>query len=167
MDSGGQTAQPELAEVPVRVMSFEELFRDEYASTVRLAHLLTGDATGAEDLAQDAFARVRPHFDRLDRPQAYLRTVTVNVCRNWHRRRSRESVYLQQHGVGPTSVSDAAAELLDVVDRLPFRQRTVLVLRYWKGASEAEIAQALGCRPGTVKSLHSRALAQMRGEISK
>jgi RNA polymerase sigma factor (sigma-70 family) len=162
----GQDASPG-TEDHVRVESIEELFRAEYAATVKLAHLLTGDGHAAEDLAQDAFARVRPQLARVDNAAAYLRTVTVNVCRNWHRRRSRESATLRLHGVSVESVSGEAAELLDVVDRLPFRQRTVLVLRYWHDASEAEIAKSLGCRPGTVKSLHSRAMQQLRREVPR
>lgn len=145
----------------------ESLFRSDYASTVRLAHLLTGDAVGAEDVAQEAFARLRSKVGVVDNPSAYLRTTTVNLCRNWHRRRSRERRGFERHGVVDVPVSDAASELLDVVDRLPFRQRTVLVLRYWAAASESEIAAALGCRPGTVKSLHSRALDALRKEIER
>lgn len=145
----------------------ESLFRSDYASTVRLAHLLTGDAVGAEDLAQEAFARLRGKVASVDNPSAYLRTTTVNLCRNWHRRRSRERRGFERHGVVDVAVSEAASELLDVVDRLPFRQRAVLVLRYWAAASEAEIASTLGCRPGTVKSLHSRALETLRREIER
>lgn len=60
---------------------FDRLFADEYAATVRLAHLLTGSNAHAEDLAQDAFARILPHLARLDNPAAYLRTACVNACR--------------------------------------------------------------------------------------
>lgn len=59
------------------------------------------------------------------------------------------------------------AELFDVVGALPYRQRVVIVARYWLGWSELEIAQALDCRPGTVKSLASRALAQLRQEVEE
>jgi RNA polymerase sigma factor (sigma-70 family) len=59
------------------------------------------------------------------------------------------------------------SELADVVEQLPFRQRVVIVGRYWGGWSEAEIAAALGCRPGTVKSLASRALATLRLELKE
>ena len=60
-----------------------------------------------------------------------------------------------------------ADELLDAVDALPFRQRAVLVLRYYRDLSEGEIADALGCRPGTVKSLATRALDQLRKVIER
>ena len=58
-------------------------------------------------------------------------------------------------------------ELLALVDELPYRQKTVLVLRYYCDSSEAEIAAALGCRPGTVKSLAARGLAQLREVITR
>jgi RNA polymerase sigma factor (sigma-70 family) len=54
----------------------------------------------------------------------------------------------------------------DVLFRLPYRQRAVLVLRYWGDWSEAEIADALGCRAGTVKTLASRGIARLRKEIA-
>lgn len=65
-----------------------------------------------------------------------------------------------------TSLVQHHEELADVVAALPFRQRAVIVLRYWCDLSEAEIAAALECRPGTVKSLSSRALARLNKEIS-
>jgi RNA polymerase sigma factor (sigma-70 family) len=145
---------------------FDRFFADEYASTVRLAHLLTGSNAHAEDLAQDAFARVIGHFDRLDNPAAYLRTATVNVCRTWHRSRGREQDRFRRHGATPdVALSAASAELLATIRRLPYRQQAVLVMRYWLDLSEVEIALALDCRPGTVKSLHSRALAAIRKDL--
>lgn len=56
-------------------------------------------------------------------------------------------------------------ELTDAIARLPFRQRAVIVLRYYADLTEADIANALECRPGTVKSLSSRALAALSKEI--
>lgn len=146
--------------------SFERFFAEEYAATVRLAHLLTGSNAHAEDLAQDAFARVLPHLADLGNPAAYLRTATVNVCRTWHRSRGREQDRFRRHGASPdVAISAASAELLDTIRRLPYRQQAVLVLRYWLDLSEADIALTLDCRPGTVKSLHSRALDAIRKDL--
>jgi DNA-directed RNA polymerase specialized sigma24 family protein len=103
----------------VSLSLLEALFRSDYASTVRLAHLLTGDPVGAEDVAQEAFARLRVKVAVADNPSAYLRTTTVNLCRNWHRGRVREQRGFERHGVVDVAISDAASELLDVVDRLP------------------------------------------------
>jgi RNA polymerase sigma factor (sigma-70 family) len=60
-----------------------------------------------------------------------------------------------------------ARELLDAIDSLPRRQRIVIVLRYYEDLSEFEIAEALGCRLGTVKSLASRALDQLRRVVEQ
>ena len=62
-------------------------------------------------------------------------------------------------------LSNDALELLDALRRLSYRQRSVIVLRYWLDLSEAEIAETLGCRPGTVKSLHTRAIEHLRKEM--
>jgi RNA polymerase sigma-70 factor (sigma-E family) len=145
---------------------FDAFFGAHYPATVRLAHLLTGSNLSAEDLAQDAFARVLPHHGKLDNPAAYLRTATINVCRSWHRSRGREQDRFRRHGPSPDiAISAASAELLDSIRRLPYRQQAVLVLRYWLDLSEADIAITLGCRPGTVKSLHARALEAIRKDL--
>lgn len=149
---------------------FERFFGEHHAATVRLAHLLTGSAAAAEDLAQDAFANVLPHFAALDNPAAYLRTATVNTCRSWHRSRGREQDRFRRHGTTPelapaAHLSDTSADLLDSIRRLPYRQQAVLVLRYWLDLTEVDIASTLGCRPGTVKSLHARALDAIRKDL--
>lgn len=146
--------------------AFDDFFRVHYPSTVRLAHLLTGSNAIAEELAQDAFAQMYPRFDDVLEPKSYLRTTTVNVCRNWHRRHRRELARFERHGASEVHSVDSVEELIDVIAALPYRQRAVLVMRYWLDLSEADIAHSLGCRPGTVKSLHSRALAAIRKDLS-
>lgn len=146
--------------------TFQGLYRSEYASVVRLARLLTGQPSGAEDIAQEAFVRLYRSIDRADRPEALLRTITVNVARNWHRTRSRAQRQMVRHGPEPESLTEFERELDHSLRRLPHDQRAVVVLRYWVGLSEAEIADALGCRPGTVKSRHSRAITTLRKDLS-
>jgi len=143
---------------------FVAFYRAEYTGMVRLARALTGGMERAEDVVQDAFARLHGRFDTLDNPGGYLRTTVVNLCRDQGRRRHRE------HGVrhlteAVVPMPPEAAELVDVLLSLSYRQRAVLVMRYWGDWSEAEIADALGCRPGTVKALASRGLARLRKEI--
>lgn len=146
---------------------FDAFFADNYAATVRLAHLLTGSNATAEDLAQDAFARVLPKIDGLTNPAGYLRTVTVNICRNHHRSASREADRFRRHGVSEIESTLQSNELLGSIRKLPYRQQAVLVLRYWLDLTEAEIARSLGCKPGTVKSLNSRALNALQNDIDK
>jgi RNA polymerase sigma factor (sigma-70 family) len=146
----------------------EELHRLRFADAVRLAHLLSGDASVAEDLAQEAFVRVRERLDGVDAPWAYLRAAVVNACRSHHRSRGREAVRLRLRLVGAATESQLGArELLDAVDALPYRQKAVIVLRYYEDLSEHDIARALGCRPGTVKSLASRALQHLAKEVER
>jgi len=103
-------------------------------------------------------------FERIDAPLAYLRTTVVNLCRAYQRQQGRRRALLRRLPAQPP-VSPAAQELLDVIDTLPYRQKAVIVLRYYEDLSEADIAKLLRCRPGTVKSLASRALTRLRKEI--
>jgi RNA polymerase sigma factor (sigma-70 family) len=73
---------------------------------------------------------------------------------------------MARHGAGPESLTEQERELDDSLRRLPYDQPAVVVLRYWLGLSEAEIAEALDCRPGTVKSRLSRALRALRKELT-
>ena len=147
--------------------TLEQLFIDRYAAMVRLAQLLTGSNLAAEDLVQDSFARMQRMWGRVDDPVPYLRAAVVNACRSWHRSRRREGRRLRAAAPTEDQVALGARELLDAVDRLPHGQRTALVLRFYEGLSEAQIAKAMGCRPGTVKSHVHRGLAALRGVIER
>lgn len=161
------TAAPDVVPGARPVLDFDAFYRAHYARTVRLARLLTGSAAAAEDLAQEAFIRVHRHASSLDNPGGFLRTTTVNVCHNWHRSRGREALRMVRLGPPPASLSPEARELDAMVAALPYRQRAVLVLRYWLDLTEADIARSLDCRAGTVKSLQSRALANLRKELPR
>ncbi len=153
-----------------RDLDFNELYRLHRRDTVRLARLLSGSDAAAEDLAHEAFVRVyRRSGAPVDNPAAFLRTVTVNVCRSWHRARQRERLRIVHHGPDADSdgVSSEARELDASLARLPYHERAVVVLRYWLDLSEADIASTLGCRPGTVKSRHSRALRKLEKDITR
>ena len=147
-------------------LSFEEFFREAWPGAVRLAALLTQDRGAGEDIAQEAFAQMYRTWGRAERPHAYLRTTLVNSCHNWRRRLQVRQDKLPLL-LTPGSSVLGADELTDAVAALPFRQRAVIVLRYYADLSEAEIADALGCRNGTVKSLASRALARLEKEIAR
>jgi RNA polymerase sigma factor (sigma-70 family) len=146
------------------IPSFEGFFQQAWPSAFHLASFLTQDRRAGEDIAQDALAKLYTIWGRPDDPHAYLRTVVVNLCRDWRRHEQVKRVKLP-FVARPEAVDFVAEELADAVASLPFRRRAVIVLRYEFGLSEAEIAGALGCRPGTVKSLASRALAQLKKAV--
>jgi RNA polymerase sigma-70 factor (sigma-E family) len=145
---------------------FAAFYASEWPGAVRLAGLLSQDARVAEDLAQEAFARVFPKWERVENPHAYLRVAIVNACRSWQSRRRTERVKLPLVAVYGSAELGFDA-LADAVAALPYRQRAALVLRYYADLRESEIAEAIGCRPGTVKSLTSRALAALRKEVQQ
>ncbi|MGH9157175.1 MAG: SigE family RNA polymerase sigma factor [Acidimicrobiales bacterium] len=141
-----------------------ELYRERYRSMVRLAYLLTGDRTAAEELVQDAFVAVHRSWPRVTSPAAYLRTSVVNACRSWGRRRTLETVRRPQPAEPAVLVAD---ELWDALRRLPERQRAAIVLRFYQDLPDADIAAALGCRPGTVRTAVHRGLAALRTEVQR
>ncbi|HEV2766866.1 MAG TPA: sigma-70 family RNA polymerase sigma factor [Acidimicrobiales bacterium] len=144
----------------------EVLFRSSYVPMVRLATFLVGRSEVAEELVQDAFVRVAPKLSYVETPAAYLRVAVVNACRSWQCKQGRERSALSVlAGDRDQMVSDRPCELTDALARLRQRQRAAIVLRYWEDLPEAEIAELLGCRPGTVKSLLSRGLAALRHEF--
>ena len=137
------------------------LFADEYVGMVKLAHLMTGSNEAAEEIVQEAFVKVMHRWDSVRDPGAYLRTAVVNGARSWHRRRATE----RRHAPAPSGAEtnlDGPDEMADALAGLSPRQRTAVVLRFYADMSEAQIAEALGCRKGTVKSLLHRGLASLR-----
>lgn len=149
-------------------VTLDELYRHQYLAMVRLAHLITGSNEAAEDLVQEAFVRIQRSWHRAENPAAYLRTAVVNRCRTWQRRQVLE----RRHAQPPAPAEGASLpvevdETLAALGRLAPRQRAALVLRFYADLSEADIASALGCRPGTVKSLIHRGLAELKETIER
>ena len=145
---------------------FEEFFTEAWPWAFRLASFLTHDTEAGEDIAQEVLTAMSQRWPVADRPAAYLRTSLVNASINWNRRNRtmRDKLPLL---AGTDSVDFHVDELADAIAHLPVRQRAVIVLRYYEGLTEAEIAEALDCRCGTVKSLASRALNKLSKEIEK
>jgi RNA polymerase sigma-70 factor (sigma-E family) len=136
-------------------------------SLLRTAWLLTGDWALAEDLVQTALLRAWPHWGRVrggGREDAYVRRVMVNKSLDWRRRWWRKEIPTEV--VPERPVADEPFELRHVVVTavlsLPPGQRAVVVLRYFDDLSEADVADAMGCSVGTVKSQASKALASLR-----
>jgi RNA polymerase sigma factor (sigma-70 family) len=143
------------------------LWRAHALDLKRLAFLLLGDEGAAEDAVADAFARSWHRLDDVDVPIAYVRRAVINACRDEVRRRERSRRRDERAAVGEQVELDLAQlELLDVLARLPLRQRAAVVLRHVVGLDDVEIAKALGCRPATVRSSVRHGLAKLRKELS-
>ena len=141
--------------------SASDLFRVEFAPMVRLATLMTGSQHVAEELVMDAFARVAPRIDELDRPGAYLRTSVVNAARSHQRQRRRRA----RHRLEPVAVAVHDPEIDELWSRLSQLrpdERACVVLRYYDDLPLAEIAELLELPLGTVKSHIHRSLATLR-----
>ena len=143
---------------------------------LRTAYLVVWNAADAEDLVQECLMQVARRWSRvrsMEQPLAYARRILVNLALDDRRARSRE----QRQSLDTPDALEARAdetsgaafgevearlELEAALATLPVRQRAVLVLRYFDDLTEAQVAQALGCSVGTVKSSASRGLERLR-----
>jgi RNA polymerase sigma-70 factor (sigma-E family) len=141
---------------------FGDFYAGHYAELVRLASLLSGSVDAAPDLVQDCFVGLHRRWTTVRDPLPYVRRSVVHACASHHRRAAR--IRRLPPPVDQVSVL-GADHLEDAVAKLPPRQHAAVVLRYYGDLSDADIAQALRCRPGTVRSLIHRALAELRKEI--
>lgn len=155
---------------PDTPLTIDDLYRTHRMGMVRLAILLVDDQASAEDVVQEAFAGLFRHWSGLrDRAAAigYLRTAVVNGSRSMLRRRRTARAYVPPHSGTARSaesmamLSEEHRAVVAALGDLAPRQREVLVLRYYGGLSEAEIAEATGLSKGTVKSTASRAVAKL------
>lgn len=151
--------------------SLDDLYRSHYPQMARLAGLLVGNFQAGEEIAQDAFARLIERWQQVDNLRAYLRTTVVNLSRSCIRRRMiirRYPPQLETLVPGPEeSVVTLLAQepILAAVGRLPRRQREAVVLRYYEGMSDAEVARALGISAGAAKSHLRRATAALSKDL--
>lgn len=149
---------------------FEELAQSTRPALVRVAQAVTGCREDAEDAVQSSLLKAMGAWPRVAgqeqwRQNAYVRQIVINTCRSgWRKWGSRVLVGdMPEVTQAPaTEASDNRALVRQALQRLPSRQREVLLLRYYDDLSEAEIAKRLGCAPGTVKSAAARALRALR-----
>lgn len=133
---------------------------------LRLGYLLTGDRETAAEVVHDAFIRVYERWDTLDNPGGYVRTAVVNRCNDHHRRRIRRRTDLvAEHP--DQAWHDPDEVLADVIAGLRPKRRAAVVLRYYLDLPQTEIAEILGVRQGTVKSLLHRALGELRDALEE
>ena len=148
---------------------FGDFMSARWPGLVRLGYGLTGDRQAAEDLAQTALARAYASWPRVRRagdPDAYVRRILLNANRTRFRsRRVAEQLTADLPDPGtpdPTGARDDRSALMAAMAALPTGQRAVVVLRYWLDLTEPQVAAALGCSVGNVKSQAARGLAKLR-----
>ena len=150
-----------------------DLYQAHALGLIRLGVVMLGDRAAAEDVVQEAFYGLFRHWANLADPAKalpYLRSAVLNGCRSaWRRQRRRPDRAATETGPWETAESAEAAvlvgeehrQVLAALQRLPARQREALVLRFYLGLAEQEIAACMGISQGTVKSTTSRALAAL------
>ena len=163
------------------VAAFEELVRMHQATALRVAVLVVGDRSDAEDVTQEAFVKAYHALGRFrqDSPfRPWLLRIVRNEALNQRRRLGRQDrlgLRLASDRLSgdaapsPETVVVAGADresVLAAVNGLPDRYRQVVALRYLLGLSEAETAETLGIPAGTVKSRTARALSRLEVALS-
>ncbi|WP_433076911.1 SigE family RNA polymerase sigma factor [Dactylosporangium sp. CA-052675] len=153
-------------------LAYVTFVEEAWQRHLRLAMLLTDDRWQAEELLQDSLVKIYERWRRLSRVDdlhAYLRKALVNNHTSLWRRRRRESLVgeVPDRPAPPGEISAEALVVRDALRSLPPKQRAVVVLRHYEDLSERQIAQVLGCSPGTVKSQYAKATAKLRHVMSE
>jgi RNA polymerase sigma-70 factor (sigma-E family) len=155
-----------------RFDGFTEFVATHNAALSRLAYLLSGNHTDAQDLLQTALTKTATRWGqvaRYDSPAAFTRRVMINEATSFWRRarraRHQSRVHLPDRPGHPHDEMGQAVTRLTLrqaLERLSARQRAVLILRYFEDLSVEETAVVLGCSAGTVKSHTFDALSRLR-----
>jgi RNA polymerase sigma factor (sigma-70 family) len=151
---------------------FSAFCSSHYARLVGALGLHCGDRAVAEELAQEALARVWSHWRtvrELDDPAAWMFRVAINLSNSYFRRKRAERRAHQRGVEGYRDEHDTATALAvrAAVAALPKRKRTALVLRYFLDLPFAEVARLMDAPESTVKSLARRGIEDLRGEFTR
>lgn len=158
MDRVGADLEP-IATIGTAEDELAELYESQYDRLVRVAFVILGSDAAAEDAVQDAYVEVYRRWTSVDNPAGYLRRAVVNRCTAVIRRRVIE----QRHArPSPETTVDVHDELHDSVMKLAPKYRAALVLRFYEDLPDEEIAEILGVKRATVRSLVHRGVQQLR-----
>lgn len=140
-------------------VTFSALYSEQFLPLVRMATLMTGQVDSARDIVQDAFIKLHVKWATVRDPLAYVRRSVVNGCASHHRFEGRRK--------GNVSTNEPTTDLgvddtMTTLASLSHRQRAIVVLKYYEDRSEREIADIVGCRPGSVGPTLQRALTRLR-----
>jgi RNA polymerase sigma factor (sigma-70 family) len=141
----------------------EAVYRSSWLRLTRLAYLLVGDRSEAEDVVQAVFTTATRRWDAIDEPMGYLRRAVVNRANDVHRRSFRR---LPAAVIATGCIDEPEVdELWVLVQELPPPQRAVVVLRFYEDLTLADIAKLLDRPANTVRSDLRRALTKLRGSL--
>jgi RNA polymerase sigma-70 factor (sigma-E family) len=151
------------------------LYAEHALGLTRLAQVMLGDRSAAEDVVHDAFCGLCRRWDYLTdagKAQAYLRSAVLNGCRSVLRRQARKpEVAVLSPDVpsadAPLLASEDRRAVMAALRRLPGRQREALVLRYYLELPDAEIARAMGIGESTVRSTAHRGLVALERILTR
>lgn len=152
------------------VLDLATFCRDQYPQLVGMLGLYCGDRDLAEELTQEALARVCrnwPQLAAMDAPQRWAARVAFNLAKSTFRSRAARARVLERYGSALSggvngSDLDTVLAVRAAVARLPERQRRALILRYFVDLSVAEAAWVMECPEGTIKTLTFEAIAALR-----
>jgi RNA polymerase sigma-70 factor (sigma-E family) len=172
---GGVTTDESAQVAAAASLDFDAFVSARAAGLLRFAYLMSGSVDAAEEALQSALAKACEHWSRVrraDDPEAYVRRMIVNEHVSWWRRFRRHDVPVAE--VRTTGLTGDPADAVTNADlawrlcaSLPARQRAVIVLRYYEGLTNAEIADQLGCPETTVRSAIHRALGRLRALVEE
>ena len=153
-------------------VAFDHFVAEHRVALVRVATLLCGSVAQGEDLVQDVLIRLYPRWGSLVDPLPYVRRCVTNEFLSWRRRWATRHIRVVPDSVLAEHLEDPWSdgpdpELWARVQQLPPQQRAAVVLRYYEGLDDDEIADALSCRPGTVRGHVSRGLATLRRGLTE
>lgn len=153
--------------------AFEAFVKERYSRLVSTVRMVVSDRGIAEDVVQEAFARAYISWPKLwpdGNPAGWIHRVAMNLAISWRRRAGRELRAVSRLGRRAPlfeEAPEAYPELHKAVKELPVRQRTAVALHYVLGLPVNDTAEAMGCRPGTVKSLLYQARERLRGQLEE
>lgn len=153
---------------------YENFVRAHLPRLLRYATMLTGEREQAADLVQDVLVKAYRRWQRIDdtdHPDRYVLRMVTNGYLSWRHSRAARLIAagdLPDEARPDDFASDHAAreDMWQRLARLPRRQRAVVVLRYYEGLADAEIADLLGCAQPTVRAHAHRALTTLRNGLT-
>jgi RNA polymerase sigma-70 factor (ECF subfamily) len=153
-------------------MDFESFYLAHRLRLFRALVVVTRDVLAAEELTQDAFARVWERWDRvrtIDDPIGYLFRTALNGWFQIRRRavRAAKRSLMPRDSVDPLETVESRDLLARRLLELPVRQRAALILTEYLGYDSAEAGRSLGIRPGTVRRLTSKARGRLRASYEE